>query len=110
MESNKNDKEEPIYRTETNSQILKSNLGSPWRKLWWEAINWEVESGPYPLLYIKYITNKDLLYSMGRSASMFCNNIYGKKEWIYVYVQLIHFTANLKLIQHYKSTLSQQNF
>ena len=30
-----------------------------------------------------------------------------KKEWIYVYVQMIDFTVHLKLTQHCKSTISQ---
>ena len=30
-----------------------------------------------PLLYIKYITNEDLLYSTGNS--MLCNDLYGKR-------------------------------
>ena len=30
-----------------------------------------------------------------------------KKEWIYAYVQLIHFAVYLKLTQHCKSTLLQ---
>ena len=34
----------------------------------------------------------------------------GKKEWIYLYVWLIYFAVHLKLIQHYKSTIPQQNF
>ena len=32
------------------------------------GINWEVESDIFTLLYIKYITNKNLLYSTGNSA------------------------------------------
>ena len=28
-----------------------------------------------------------------------------KKEWIYVYIQLIHFALQQKLIQHCKSTI-----
>ena len=30
-----------------------------------------------------------------------------EKEWIYVYVQLNHFAAHLKLTQHFKSTIPQ---
>ena len=30
-----------------------------------------------------------------------------EKEWIYVYVQLNHFAAHLKLTQHCKSTIFQ---
>ena len=42
--------------------------------------------------------NKKLLYSTGK---------YGKKEWIYLYVQLIHFPVHLKLI--HKSAILQNN-
>ena len=38
--SNKNDTKELIYKTETNSQILKSNLWLPKGKLWWGGINY----------------------------------------------------------------------
>ena len=43
----------------------------------------------YTLLYLKWITNKDLLYSTGDSAQysvMTYMGIESKKEWIYVYV------------------------
>ena len=33
-----------------------------------EAIDWECGIGMYTLLYLKWITNKDLLYSTGNSA------------------------------------------
>ena len=32
------------------------------------GMHWETEVGIYTLLYIKYITNKDLLYSIGNST------------------------------------------
>ena len=32
------------------------------------GINWEVGTDIYTLLYIKWITNKDLLYSTGNST------------------------------------------
>ena len=41
----------------------------------------------YMLLYIKQITNKDLLYSTGNSSQysvMTCMGKESKKEWIYV--------------------------
>ena len=51
------------------------------------GINWEVEIEIYPLLYIKYITNKDLLYSAGNSTQHSVMAYMGKeskKEWIYI--------------------------
>ena len=44
----------------------------------------------YTLLYIKYITNKDLLTSTGNSTQHSVMTYVGKKEskkeWLYVYV------------------------
>ena len=53
------------------------------------GINWETGIDIYTVLYRKYITNKDLLYSTGNSTQ-YCVMTYmgkeSKKEWIYVYV------------------------
>ena len=35
----------------------------------------------YILLYLKWITNKDLLYSTGNSAQMVCGSLDGKGVW-----------------------------
>ena len=53
------------------------------------GINCEIGIDIYTLLYIKYITNKNLLYSTGNSTQysvMTYMGIESKKEWIYVYV------------------------
>ena len=53
------------------------------------GINWEIGIDIYTLLYIKQITNKDLLYSTGNSIQysvMAYMRKESKKEWIYVYV------------------------
>ena len=53
------------------------------------GINWEIGIDIYTLLYIKLITNKDLLYSTGNSIQYSVMTYMGKesnKEWIYVYV------------------------
>ena len=53
------------------------------------GINWEIVIDIYTLLYIKQITNKDLLYSTGNSTQYSVMTYMGKeskKEWIYVYV------------------------
>ena len=57
----------------------------------WGAINWEIGTDIYTLLYIKQITNKDLLYSTGNYTQDFVMAyIYmgkeSKKECICVYV------------------------
>ena len=46
----------------------------------------------YSLLYLKWITNKDLLYSTWNSVQCYVADWMGRKfggEWIYVYVWLI---------------------
>ena len=55
-------------------------------------INWEIGTDVYTLLYVKQITNKDLLYSIGNSTQYSVMTYMGKesekewKEWIYVCV------------------------
>ena len=51
------------------------------------GINWKTGVDIYTLLYIKQITNKDLLYSTGNSTQhsvMAYTGKESKKEWIYV--------------------------
>ena len=65
--------------------------------------------GIYTLLYIKQVTNKSLLYNTGNSTQYsvmaYMGKIFFKKEWVYVYIQLIQFAIYLKLIQHCKPTV-----
>ena len=53
------------------------------------GINWEIGIDIYTPLYIKQITNKNLLYSTGNSTQ-YCVMTYmgkeSKKEWLFVYV------------------------
>ena len=60
MESKKNDNNELIYKTEKESQMLKKKNTVTKGKSG-EGINWEIRIDIYTLLYIKEITNKDLL-------------------------------------------------
>ena len=57
----------------------------------------------YTLLYLKWIANKDLLYSTGNSAqchvAAWIGGEFGE-EWIHVYVWLSPFVVHLKLSQH----------
>ena len=58
----------------------------------------------YTLLYLKWITNKDLLYSTWNSAQCCVAAGMGGEfggEWIHVYVWLSPFTVDLKLSQGY---------
>lgn len=56
----------------------------------------------HTLLYLKWITNKDLLYSTG-NCSVLCGSLHGGefgREWIHVYVWLNPFAVHLKVSQH----------
>ena len=73
-------------------------------------MNGETGADIYPLLYIKQITNKDLLYSTRNSTQYSVTTYMGKEskeEWIYVYVQLIYFTVQQKSTQHCEPTILQ---
>ena len=54
----------------------------------------------YTLLYLKWIMNKDLLYSTGNSAQCYMPawmaGEFGR-EWIHAYVRLSPFAFHLKL-------------
>ena len=54
----------------------------------------------YTLLYLKLMTNKDLLYSAGNTAQCYVAAWIGGEfggEWIHVYVWLSPITVHLKL-------------
>ena len=72
------------------------------------GIKWKVWIDTYIQPCTKQITNKDLLHSTRNSTQYSATAYTGKEskpEWIYAYVQLIHFVAHLKLTQHCKSTI-----
>ena len=57
----------------------------------------------YTLLYLKWVTNKDLLYSMWNYAQCYVAAWMGgqfREEWIHVYVLLGPFAVHLTLPQH----------
>ena len=63
-------------------------------------------------IYIKQIANKNLLSRTKNSTQYSVKAYMGKeskkrKEWICVYVQLIHFVVHLRLTQHCKSITLQ---
>ena len=98
----KNGTNEPIYKIE----IIGRKAGQG-------GINWEIGTDIYTLLYIKQITNKDLLYTTGNSSQYSVMTYMGKeslpseppgqplgkesKDWIYIYAKLIHFDVQQKL-------------
>ena len=64
----------------------------------------------YTLLYLKWITNKDLLYSTWNSVQCYVVSWMGGEfggKWIHVLIQLSPFAVHLKLSQHCKSAISQ---
>ena len=56
----------------------------------------------YTVLYLKWITNKDLLYTTGNSAQCYMAAWMGRVqgEWVQVYVWLSLLAVHLKLSQH----------
>ena len=57
----------------------------------------------YTLLYLKWTTNKELLWSTGNSAQCYVAAWMGREmgeNWAHVYVELSPFTAHLKPSQH----------
>ena len=70
---------------------------------WEEGIVRECGMDMYTLLYLKWITNKELLYCTGNSAPRHVAAWMGGKferGWIRVYVWPSPFTVHLKLSQH----------
>ena len=83
------DTNELIHKTEADSQTQKNNLTATKGETLVGGINQEFGINMYTLLYIKWITNKDLLHSTGKSIQYCVITYMGKeseKEWIYVYV------------------------
>ena len=70
---------------------------------WGEGIVREFGINMYTLLYLKWITNKDLLYSTGNSAQCYVAAWMGGEfggEWTHAHVWLSPFAVHLKLSQH----------
>ena len=64
----------------------------------------EFEMDMYTLLYFKWITNKDLLYSTWTSDHCYVAAWMGGEfegEWVHVYVYPSPFTVQKKLLQYY---------
>ena len=81
----KYDTNELIYKTETDSQIQKTNLWLPNEKGGGRGINQEFEISRYKLLPIKQINNV-LLYSTGNYSKNAVINRNGKEyEKVYIY-------------------------
>ena len=80
------------------------------REGWGEGIVREFGIDMYTLLYLKCITNKDLLYSTGNSSKCYRAAWMGgdlRGEWIHVFVWLSVSAVHLKLSQHCESAILQ---
>ena len=76
----KYDTNELIYKSEIDSQTQKTNLWVPKGKVWGWGINREFGIKRYTLLYIKWIINKDLLYSTGNYIQCLIVTYNGKES------------------------------
>ena len=65
-----------------------------------EGIVREFGINMYTVLYLKWITNKELLYSTWNSVQCYVAAWMGG-EWMYVYAWLLSFAVHLKLSQHH---------
>ena len=85
-------------------QRLQEGAYGCWGEGWGERMVREFGMDMYTLLYLKLITNKDLLYSTGNSAQCYGAAWMGGEcggEWIHVSVWLSPFTVYRKPLQHY---------
>ena len=98
MQNLKCDTNEPIYKTETDSQaeirlVVAKGMG--------RGMDWEFGVSRCKLLHLEWTNNKVLLYSTGNM----------KKKYIYIYtyicIYLNHFAVQQKLTQNCKSTILQ---
>ena len=102
-----------LKRNDTN-ELTKQKETHRLRK-WTHGCQWEwivKDFGKviYTLLYLKWMTNKNLLYSKWNSAQCYEPAWMGgefRGERIHVYVWLSPFTVHLKLSQHWWSAISQ---
>ena len=96
----RNDTNELIYKTRKRLTDLKHKLTVARGKGGGERTVREFGMDMCTLLYFKWITNKDLLYSTGNSAQCYVVTWMGGEfggEWIHVYVWLSPFAVYLKL-------------
>ena len=68
-----------------------------------EGVDREFGMDRYTLIYLKWITNKDIRYNTWNSAQCYVSAWMGEGlggEWGHIYVWLSPFTVHLKLSQH----------
>ena len=97
MESKRNDTKELPYKIERDR--LRECIYGFWEKV----IVREFRMDVFTLLYLKWISNKYLLYSTWNCAQCYRTTWMGGEfgeEWIHIYVWLSPFAVHLKLSQH----------
>ena len=85
-----NDIRKRIYQTDKTHRLREGNYGFQGEG-WGNGIVKEFRMDRYTLLFLKWITNKDLLSSIGNSAQYYVAAWMGgefRGEWIHVYVWL----------------------
>ena len=104
----------PVYQTFVKGSLLSlcnyvserkvifrlTDLENSWGECWGEGMVREFGMDMYTLLYLKWITNKDLLCSIWNSARCYVAAwMAGASggEWIHVYVRLSPFSVHWKL-------------
>ena len=92
-----------LFTKQTGSEIWRTNLCLPGQEGWGDRIVREFGTDMYTLLYLKWITSGNLLYSMRNSAQCYVAAWMGggfRGEWIHVCVWLSLFAVHLKVSQH----------
>ena len=70
--------DELIYKSEIESQMQQTNMIM--REEMGKGVNWDIGTDIYTLPYIKQITNKDLLYSIGNYSQYSVMTYMGKES------------------------------
>ena len=78
MESKK--QEEVQMNLQSRSTVTDVENKHSCQRIRWGGINWEIGIDIYTLLYIKQITNKDLLHSTGNSTQNSVLTYMGKES------------------------------
>ena len=85
----KGDDTNELTKQKETHRLRERTYGNQW-DIWGEGIVWEFGMDMYTLLYLKWITNKDLLYSTWDSAQCYVaawmTGKFGGK-WIHVYIR-----------------------
>ena len=94
----KMDTNELIYKTETDSQVLKTNLWLPKGTGRGLECTWSLGSA-YALWYMEHLASRDLLCSTENSTQYLVIIYVGKemeREWLCVHVELNHVAVQQK--------------